>query len=67
MLSKSFKLLAVLGLTFLFMMYFAIELRESLMDLVSEVIFLMEPCREIVWKLPLHNSGLVGALESYGN
>jgi len=47
MLLKSFKLLAVLGLIFLFMMYFAMELRESLMDLVSEVIFLMELCREI--------------------
>ena len=48
-------------------MYFAIKLSESLMHLISEVICSIEPCKEIRWKLPLHNFGSVGVLESYGN
>ena len=67
MLSKSFKSLAFLGLTFLFTMYFAMKISESLIHLVSEVMCSMEPCKEIRWKLPLHNSGSVGVLGSYSN
>ena len=65
--SKSFKLLAFLGLTFLFNIYFAIKLSESLMNLVSEAICSIELCKEIGWKLPLHNSGLVGELGLYSS
>ena len=64
---KFFKSLAVLRLTFLFTMYFAMKLSESLMHLVSEAMCSIEPCKEIGWKLLLHNSGLVGMLGSYSN
>ena len=65
--SKSFKSLAFLGLTFLFDIYFAIKLSESLMDLVSKAIYSIELCKEIGWKLPLHSSGLVRELGSYSS
>ena len=62
--SKSFKSLAFLGLTFLFEMYFTMKLSEFLMHLASEAMCSIEPCNKIGWKLPLHNSGSVGALGS---
>ena len=51
----------------MFDIYFAIKLSEFLMDLVSEAIYSIEPCKEIRWKLPLYNSGLVGELGLYGS
>ena len=45
--SKFFKSLVFLELTFLFEMYFAMKLSKSLMHLVSKMMCLMEPCKEI--------------------
>ena len=48
-------------------MYLAMKLSESLMHLMSEAMCSMKLCKKIGWKLPLHNSGSVGVLGSYGN
>ena len=64
--SKSFRLLAVFGLTFLFVMYLAMKLSESLMLFMSEAICSIEPCREMEWKFSLHNLGSMEVFGSYG-
>ena len=65
--SRSNKFLTFEASTFLFLMYLAIKFKKSLILLMSEAICSIEPWREIGWKLPLHKSGSVGALGSYGN
>ena len=64
MLLKSCKSLALPEFTFLFEIYLAIKLSESLMLFVSDMICSIDPCSDIRWKLLLQSSGSVGALES---
>ena len=59
-LSKSDRSFALDGLTFLFKIYLAMKFKESLILFASEVICLIEPCKDIGWKLPLQKSGLLG-------
>jgi len=62
--SKSDRLFALDGLTFLFEIYLAMKFKESLILFASEAICSIEPCKDIRWKLLLQRSGLVGEFGS---
>ena len=65
--SKSSRSFTLFLSTCLPWIYLAKILSETLTFLASDARCSIEPCREMGWKDPLHNSGLVGAWGSYGS